>query len=281
MDTLEKFDVMKKGFITVLTGVYSFQDCVHFLTSVRKFHKEPIIILIDRVPKFLYPLLKAPGNIILKSAPGNDNPVLASRLAKLALYQESPFEQTIYMDADICLLTNIDEVFQYLNEVDFLVTEDVQPAIAKASNLLRVKQQILPTLQSVGLPLKENSIQYNGGFIAFRKSNKNEIFFKSFKKNFDLVAANQDVLLLRDQGAFAAAMVEVEPLVKVLPPTYNFLDKWKEVYQVNEPIKVMHATYPYRPQYAKNITRTLYTRIFDKVAKYLLPNQVKNPWRKR
>jgi lipopolysaccharide biosynthesis glycosyltransferase len=272
---------MEKGFITILTGMYSFQDCIHFLAAVRKFHKEPIVILINLVPKVLYPLLKAPGNIILKPAPENKNPVLASRLAKLALYQESPFEKTIYMDADICLLASIDEVFHYLNEVDFLVTEDVEPAIAKASNLLRVKQEVLPTLQSVGLPLTKNSIQYNSGFIGFKKSNKNEAFFKSFKKNFDIVAANQDVLLLRDQGAFAAAMLEVEPQVKVLPPTYNFLDKWKEAYQVNEPIKVLHATYPYRPQYAKNVTRNLYTRIFDRVGKYLLPNQVKNPWRIR
>lgn len=269
----------KKGIITILTGLYSFQDCIHFLASVRKFHQEPIIILIDRVPNVLHPLLKAFKNVTLRPAHPNENPVLASRQAKLALYQQSPFEKTIYMDCDICLLSNIDEVFDYLDEVDFLVTEDVQPSIAKASNLLRGKQDILPTLQAVGLPLKENSVQYNGGFMAFKKSPNNEKFFNYFKKYFDTVLANQDMLLLKDQGAFAAAIEAVKPSLKILPPTYNYLDKWKNHYTLNEPIKVLHCTYPYRPQYAKNITRSLYTRIFDRLAKVLLPNQVKNPWR--
>ena len=73
------------------------------------------------------------------------------------------------------------------------------------------------------------------------------------------------MLLLKDQGAFAAAMMTAQPSVKVLPPTYNYLSKWKDNYDLDEPIKVLHCTYPYRPQYAKNITRSWYTRIFDRV----------------
>jgi len=271
--------VETKGFITILTGLYSFQDCIHFLASVRKFHQEPIIILIDRVPRLLYPLLQVFGKVILKPAPSHENPVLASRQAKLALYRESLFDKTIYMDCDICLLSPIDEVFDYLDEVDLLVTEDVQPAIAKAANLLRVKQDILSTLQSVGLPLNQNSIQYNGGFIAFTKSSKNCDFFQSFKKYFEIVVANQNVLLLKDQGAFAAAVEFVQPKMKTLSPVYNYLDKWKDVYAIDKPIKVMHCTYPYRPQYAKNVTRSLLTRIVDRTAKIFLPNQLNNPWR--
>ncbi|HLO51745.1 MAG TPA: hypothetical protein VK211_25255 [Kamptonema sp.] len=270
---------MDRGFITILIGLYSFQDCIHFLASVRKFHQEPIMILIEGVPRYLYPLLKVFGNVILQPAPSNENPVLASRQAKQALYQESPFEKTIYMDCDICLLSPINEVFDYLDELNFVVTEDVQPLIAKASNLLRVKQDILPTLQSTGLPLQAKSIQYNGGFIAFRKSIEIDVLFKQFMHYFDIVVDNQEVFLLKDQGAFAAAIETVKPKMKVLPPSYNYLDKWKELYSLQEPVKVLHCTYPYRPQYAKNVTRSLFTIIFDRLAKFLLPNQLKNPWR--
>lgn len=277
VDALMKLET--KGFITILTGLYSFQDCVHFLASVRKFHREPIIVLIDRVPRFLYPLLQVFGNVILKPAPSHENPVLASRQAKLALYEESAFEKTIYLDCDICLLSPIDEVFEFLDEVDLLVTKDVQPAISKAANLLRVKQDILSTLQSVGFPLNENSIQYNGGFIAFTKNSKNYEFFQEFKKYFEIVIANQNVLLLKDQGAFAAAVESVKPKIKTLSPVYNYLDKWKDVYTIDKPIKVMHCTYPYRPQYAKNVTRSPFTRIVDRTAQLFLPNQLNNPWR--
>lgn len=268
-----------QGFVTILTGLYSFQDCVHFLASVRKFHREPIVVLIDRVPRILYPILLAFGNVKLQPARPDENPVLASRQAKLALHDCSPFEKTIYLDCDICLLSPIDEVFDYLDEVDLLVTEDVQPAIAKAANLLRVKQDILSTLQSVGLPLHENSVQYNGGFIAFRKNSETQELFEKFKKYFKIVITNQNVLLLKDQGAFAAAVEAVKPKIKILSPAYNYLDKWKESYALAQPVKVMHCTYPYRPQYAKDVTRTLFTRIFDRAAKLYLPNQLNNPWR--
>lgn len=279
--------VATKGFITILTGLYSFQDCIHFLASVRKFHQEPIIILIDRVPKILYPLLTAFKNVILKPAPANKNTVLASREAKLALYQASEFEKTIYLDSDICLLTDINDVFDDLDSYEFLLTEDVQPSIAKATNLLRGNQQellphVLSILQSVGLPLQADSVQYNGGFMAFRKTETTAKLFTEFKKYFEIVKNNQDKLLLKDQGAFASAIAAVKPTMKILPPTYNYLSKWPELYQnIQEPIKVLHCTYPYRPQYAKNITRSLYTRIFDKLAHIILPNQVNNPWRKK
>jgi alpha-N-acetylglucosamine transferase len=273
-----------RGFITILTGIYSFQDCIHFLAAVRKFHQEPIIILIDRIPKFLYPLLKFYKNVILKPAPANENTVLASREAKLALYTTSTFDKTIYLDSDICLLADINDVFESLDEHDLLLTADVQPEIAKATNLLRGKQQeslskVLPTLQAVGLPLDEDSIQYNGGFIAFRKTETTKNLFDEFKRFFEIIKNNQEELLLKDQGAFAAAIATVKPKLQVMPPNYNYLSKWQESYNINGEIKVLHCTYPYRPQYAKNITRSLYTRILDKLAKLFLPNQLTNPWR--
>ena len=171
----------KKGFITILTGLYSFQDCVHFLASVRKFHDEPIIILIDRVPQIFCHLLTSVRNVILQPAPANENPVLAARLAKLALYEKSPFEKTIYLDCDTCLLSKIDEVFDFLDEVDFLVVEDVQRSILKASNLLRIKQEILPTLQSIGFPFNESSVQYNGGFLGFKKNSQTKELFGNWE----------------------------------------------------------------------------------------------------
>ncbi|BAY61346.1 hypothetical protein NIES22_14110 [Calothrix brevissima NIES-22] len=273
-----------KGFITILTGIYSFQDCIHFLASVRKFHQEPIIILIDRIPWILYPLLTRFNNVILKPAPTNQNTVLASREAKLSLYNNSEFECTIYLDSDICLLSDINDVFEFLEKQDLLLTEDVQPSIAKATNLLRGNQkenlaQVLPTLQALGLPLDEDSRQYNGGFIAFRKSETTESLFAKFKHYFEIVKNNQEKLLLKDQGAFAAAIASVKPNLKILPPNYNYLSKWQDAYTITGEIKVLHCTYPYRPQYAKNITRSLFTRIFDKLAKIFLPNQLTNPWR--
>jgi lipopolysaccharide biosynthesis glycosyltransferase len=271
-----------QGFVTILTGMYSFQDCVHFLAAVRKFHQEPIVILINGVSPALYPILKAFGNVILQQVPANQNPVLASRQAKLALYDLSPFEKSLYLDCDICLLDNIGELFDDLNHVDLLITKDIQSDISQASNLLRVKQPILPTLQAIGLPLDAGNIQYNSGLIGFRRCEANAALFGSFRQFFELVMQHQDILLLRDQGAVAAGIAVMQPNMRVLPPTYNYLSKWKEHYgDLADPIKVLHCTYPYRPQFAKNVSRSLLTRAFDRLANLLLPNQINNPWRMR
>lgn len=279
----------EKGFITILTGTYAFQDCIHFLASVRKFHQEPIIILIDRVPRFLYPCLTAFGNILLQEAPQSDNVVLSSRLAKFSLAEISPFTKTIYLDNDICLLENIDRLFDWLDEFELLIVKDVRSSIADSINLLRVKQDessrdlVLPALQSLGFPLTENSVQFNGGLMAFSKSAKMSQFFSKTKEYFEIVLNNQDILYLRDQGAFASALEAVKPNVKFLPYIYNYMSMYKSAYpeDLGGDVKVLHCTYEYRPQYAKEITRTLYTRVFDRLAKYLLPDRNKNPWRKR
>lgn len=262
-----------KGIITILTLLYYFQYCIHFLASVRKFHLEQILILIDRIPKILEPWLKVDGNVILQQALANENTVLSSRKAKTSLYEQSPFDKTIFIDSGICLLANISEIFDCLHEVDTVITGDVQPAITKNSSLLIVKQDVVPTLKFLGLPLKENSIQHNTGFIGFNKSELNKKLFAKFKNYFDeIVFKNQDVLLLRYQGAFAATMEVVKPKVKVLPPTYNFLTKWKDAYgDVTEPIKVLHCTYPYRPQYAKAVIHLFYTKALN-IAKFILSN---------
>ena len=262
-----------KGIITILTGLYSFQDCIHFLASVRKFYLEPILILIDRISKILEPWPKVDGNVILQQAPANENTVLSSRKAKTSLYEQSPFDKTIFIDSGICLLASISEIFDCLHEVDTVITGDVQPAITKNSSLLRVKQDVVPTLKFLGLPLKENSIQHNTGFIGFKKSEVNKKLFKKFLNSFDeIIFKNQDVLLLRYQGAFAAKMEVVKPKLKILPASDNFLTKWKDSYgDVTEPIKVLHCTYPVRRQYVKAVIHLFYTKALD-IAKFILSN---------
>ena len=81
-------------------------------------------------------------------------------------------------------------------------------AFKKLKNRIRLLREeenlpnVLPILQSVGLPLKEDNIQYNGGFMAFRKTETTQVFFDKFKYYFEIVKNNQDKLLLKDQIAF-------------------------------------------------------------------------------
>jgi hypothetical protein len=51
--------------------------------------------------------------------------------------------------------------------------------------------------------------------------------------------------------------------------------------QYSEPVKVLHCTYPYRPQYAKKCNQNLLTRILDRLAQSAVAKSPKNPWRPR
>jgi len=275
-----------RGFITILIGLYSYQDCLHFLTSVRRFHPEPIVIVIDQVPWDLKLILGCFKDISFVPAPRNPNPVLASRFAKINLYQLSPFQKTIYLDSDICLLAPIHELFDALEQADCLLTPDVRPDLADAINLLRVKQNsetdhdVIGTLNAAGIPCTAQARHYNSGLTAFRKSETNQLMFEKYQEYFDQIINRQDLFLLRDQGALAAAIEFAQPQLKELTPVYNFMSQWGKVYgELPEPIKVLHCTYPIRPQYAKNITRSWLTRIFDRWARVFLPTQLNNAWR--
>lgn len=279
----------QKGFVTILTGLYSFQDCVHFIASVRRFHQEPIVVLVDRVPLPLKALLRCFKDVTLMAAPSLENPVLASRLAKISLYEKSPFEKTLFLDADVCLLSAIGEVFDCLDDHDLVITKDVAPSMADAQTLLRTQRSwqdkinAAPIFQASGLPVHEKTIHYNSGMVAFRKSPTVEMLFSEYDRFFrEIILKNQQVFKLRDQGALAAAIEVVKPRIKTLPPTYNFMSKWKEVYgAVDEPIKVLHCTYPLRPQYAKEMSQSWMTKVFDRFAQAMLPRQTANPWRSR
>ncbi|MEA5514836.1 hypothetical protein [Nodularia sp. UHCC 0506] len=280
-------DSTEKGFVTILTGLYSYQDCIHFIASVRKFHQEPIVIFIARVPFLLQSFLHCFKDVILLPAPSLENPVLASRIAKISLYEASPFEKTIFLDCDICLLSPIGEIFDDLNHHDLVITKDVVPCMTEAQTLLRSNQSwteetnVVPIFQAANLPVTENTIHYNSGMMAFRRTPTVEHLFLEYSRFFkDVILKNQDIFRVRDQGALAAAIEVVKPNIKTLSPTYNFLSKWKEVYgTLTDPIKVLHCTYPLRPQYAKEVSRSFPTRLFDRIAKLILPNQTANPWR--
>lgn len=281
--------MQEKGFVTILTGTYAFQDCVHFLASVRNFHQEPIVILINRVPRLLYPLLTIFGNIILQEAPDHENPVLSSRLAKITLNQLSPFQKTIFLDNDICLLSSLEPLFERLDNCELMIVKDVRPLVKDSINLLRIAQndrncdQVLPMLRSLGFPFQEDSVQFNTGMMAFGRTASIDNFFEQAEAYFQIVLDHQDELYLRDQGTFAAALETVQPNVKFLPYAYNYMSMYKKAYpeDLGGEVKVLHCTYEYRPQFAKNTTRTLYTRIFDRLARWLLPQRNKNPWRSR
>ncbi|HEY9869066.1 MAG TPA: hypothetical protein V6D08_07860, partial [Candidatus Obscuribacterales bacterium] len=238
-----------KGFITILTGLYAFQDCFHFLASVRKFHTEPIAVLIDAVPKILQGLLTSHGNVTLVPAPSHENPQLASRLAKVALYELSPFSKTLYLDCDTCLLTNVAELFDLIGDADLVLTEDPQRSIGTATHLLRQPLGVVHSLNATGLTVTEDTVQYNGGLVGFGRSEGAARFFCEYKRFFERVLRNQHLLNMRDQGALAAAVEKVKPSVRVLPANYNYLHEFAHRYStaVAAPIKIMHCRYPRRP----------------------------------
>ena len=273
------------GFITILIGLYSYQDCLHFMASVRRFHQEPIVIVIDQVPWFLKLILQSFKNVSFVQAPRNKNPVLASRLAKVNLYNLSPFEKTIYLDSDICLLSPIPELFSALDAHDLLMTHDMKPKLREATNLLRGKQLdgdygVTAALNQADIPCTDATDHYNSGLAGFRKSDVMQTLFSKYQDYLYKVLDNQDVFRLRDQGALAAAIEFSKPHLKQLPASYNFMSQWKNTYgELDSPVKVLHCTYPIRPQYAKDVTRSLMTRIFDRLARFFLPTQLNNDWR--
>lgn len=270
-----------KGFITILTGLYAFQGCFHFLASVRKSHTEPVVVLIDAVPRVLQGLLTSYANVTLIPASSHKNAQLASRLDKVGLYELSPFSKTLYLDCDTCLLTNVGELFDLIDDADLVLTEDPQRSIGIATHLLRQKVSVLNVLNATGLTVTEATIQYNSGLVGFGRSEGAERFFCEYRRFCQRVLRNQHILHLRDQGALAAAIEKAKPSTHVLPASYNYLHEWAHRYSTPgaHPIKIIHCRYPRRPVDLKAVTRSVYSMAFDVMAKLLLPSALDKEWR--
>lgn len=124
------------------------------------------------------------------------------RRSKVDVLARSPFERTLYLDADICVYANLAEVFGTLDRFDIAL------AHAHARNRA-LTNQVWRT------PIPESFPQLNGGVIAFRGTPEVRAFLTSWSEAFRAAGFRKDQVTLRELLWLS------ELRIATLPPEFN------------------------------------------------------------
>lgn len=162
-----------------------------------------------------------------------DLPESATLLDKPRMYELSPYEQTLYLDADTEVLGRLDFGFEQARRHNLAL------AICEAGMARRYSRSIRGDL-----------VEYNTGVMFFRKCAENAALFARWSELAQTVdslvefiaGSRVEQMPYNDQAAFAMAVHELGVNPFVLPHNWNYRYKWQPC--VHGPVKVWHEWDP-------------------------------------
>ena len=128
--------------------------------------------------------------------------------SKVDYIQFTPYERTLYLDADTIVVADITEMFELLNRFDL--------AIAHA-HLRELKGTTVHWREHI----PSSFPQHNGGVLLFRWNNKTEQLFKDWSRYYHEAGFSKDQVTLRE------LLWKSDLHLYVLPPEYNMRYWWK------------------------------------------------------
>lgn len=166
-----------------------------------------------------------------------DLPEGTTLLDKPKMYELSPYEETLFLDADTEVLGKLDFGFESA------ARHGLACAICEAGLACRYSKSIQGDL-----------IEYNTGVLFFRKSEVNAALFVKWgelAKSIDssvrfMMPGGMQTMPYNDQAAFAKAVHELGVCPFVLPHNWNYRYRWQPC--VFGPVKVWHDWDPVMPE---------------------------------
>ena len=137
-----------------------------------------------------------------------DQHAFSSRSIKTRLNAYSPYQETLFLDADILPLKPVFDLWDYLNESDFAMVVDRLPMVSLCDHI--APEEKAYTLQR----LPGNTVQFNSGVMLWRDSLATQALFRQWYKEWQQFQKHDQLALIR-------AIKAVQIPVKKLPITYN------------------------------------------------------------
>lgn len=201
--TLKEDITGNAGVVYVTYGGKAIKAARESIQSLRRFHSDlSVAVVSDTDPtiqdtKFIYHPDEDPG----------------ARAAKLATYGLSPYERTLYLDADTVVVSSLGGGFNLLDRFDLVLATDLTMAeVGVLGGEHTYSQQERETTRQE-LPTSRLT-QCACGMVFFRKSPATKKFFKVWQTEWQRWK-------WRDQGAFLRAIHKTPVRLLVLPVEWN------------------------------------------------------------
>jgi hypothetical protein len=189
----------------------------------------PITILSDHPLLDQLPL--APYNITPQKhpAPPGASSTFTSRWIKTRFNEFTPYDETLFLDADILPLQPVSPLWDLLEDSDWAMATDRLPTIALCDHIAQPEKDY--TLQIV----PGQAMQYNGGVILWRRNAATDGLFDRWHREW-LLFKNQDQL------ALARAIYSGDLPIATLPKTYNIspIDAAPH-FAAGDPVHLLHC----------------------------------------
>jgi hypothetical protein len=130
---------------------------------------------------------------------------------KVDYISRSPFEETIYLDSDICVVRDISDMFDILKKYDIAAIHDFARKREKYSKLVPEYDEIPYSFSEV-----------NGGVFAFKRNDRTERFFELWNRKF---YENYKKTSGWDQVSLRIALWQSDVNLYILPIEYNVRGK--------------------------------------------------------
>lgn len=194
-----------RGFITVATGDYYCGLAKSLAMSYRLFSKTeyPLYVLTDRQGEKL--LKKYFDGVIVMEEP------TYTFLDKLSVYEKSPFDETLFIDADMHILRDISFLFDAFKENDSPV--DCIGSLIEITDTVRPIHFGDAAIEAFGLT---HYMAFNGGVYYYQKCQKTDEFFRFI---YDDLIPNYHRYQMK---VFRAGQMADEPLIGLAMVVYKF-----------------------------------------------------------
>jgi hypothetical protein len=201
--------MQNRGVIYCATGpIVYLESALISAIALRQLNPElPITLVCEHPLAHVLPLHQQ-GIRLMPVALDDQQTAFRSRDLKTHLGHISPYQETLYLDADILPIRPLTNIWDYLAQGDMAMVRDRQPTLADCDHIaIAEKAYTLSRLPS-------HTPQYNSGVMLWRHSSTSQALFNHWQREWQMFQQHDQLALVRAIDAVGMNIVQ-------LPVNYN------------------------------------------------------------
>jgi len=176
---------VSRGALYIAYGEQARAQCAKGISTLRSHAPNLAVAVVSDTP------LEVPGCRHIPHPEAD----LGARTQKTSMYRLSPFDLTLYLDADTEVVSSPEPGFTMLEWVDVVLSQDCNRRFADCKWQGHIPEERATTLAEVGY--EGDLLYYNSGVIFFRRSPHAEAFFMAWHEEWQRWGKHDQMALLR------------------------------------------------------------------------------------
>lgn len=224
-------DIISRGVIYLAVNHRDYLEAA-LISAIALRHQDPklSITILSNVPALEH-LIVDRYRITLQSLGESvaAKDLILSRSLKTQVNHYSPYQESLFLDADILPIRSIDGLWYYLDQVDMAIAEDRLSPIHLCDHIAREELEFTLSL------LPRNTTHFNSGVLLWRRTEVTDRLFSYWHREWQRFQQ-------QDQLALARAIDATQTAVSKIPRSYNISPRDAEpLLKRGEAVHLLHC----------------------------------------